>query len=241
MLLPFVKDSKQGDAFKEKLCQRFETLHETYAATAADFDQAAAAQRATPTSAAVEGAAPFAVETKDVSMQAQLPTVAPQLPTDGQGPQEGVSAVRDDMSLCSDFHTAIGGGSDLGAEEDARGGTGEVQSAPSQPNGAPGRMEGMAMVKKEPGMVPEQARGPVAEAEGGAVPLTAAEDTVGVGSQGGGGAGGQPAASVHLPAASTQPPAASTQLPAPFHGIRQREGGVVQEWRCLALCLKEMG
>lgn len=37
-----MKECKQGDAFKEKLCQRFESLHEANAATAAEL--AAAAQ-----------------------------------------------------------------------------------------------------------------------------------------------------------------------------------------------------
>jgi hypothetical protein len=46
VLLPFVKDTKQGDAFREKLCQRFEALQEESAATAADFAAAQAAAQA---------------------------------------------------------------------------------------------------------------------------------------------------------------------------------------------------
>jgi hypothetical protein len=44
-LLPFVKECKQSGLFKEKLCQRFEALHEDQAATAADMAAAEQAAR----------------------------------------------------------------------------------------------------------------------------------------------------------------------------------------------------
>jgi hypothetical protein len=57
VLLPFVKDAKQyGDAFREKLCARFEALHEASAATAADLAAAAAAERAAAAAATATSA-----------------------------------------------------------------------------------------------------------------------------------------------------------------------------------------
>ena len=55
MLLPYVKDSKQADSFKEKLCQRFEALQEVSVASAADF--AAANKEASAAAAAAAAAA----------------------------------------------------------------------------------------------------------------------------------------------------------------------------------------
>lgn len=56
VLLPYVKDSRQADAFKEKLCQRFEALQEVSVASAADF-AAAKGQGGADTAAPADPAA----------------------------------------------------------------------------------------------------------------------------------------------------------------------------------------
>ncbi|KAF5843603.1 hypothetical protein DUNSADRAFT_12866 [Dunaliella salina] len=211
VLLPYVKDSKQADAFKEKLCQRFEALQEVNVASAADFAAAhrepaaaAAAAVAAGDGAGAGGAAAPAGDGSGATAAQHAPALGP-LPAadaadvdmEGQVHSDEVRQARDgvvggeSLVVTSGIHGDKGGSSAGGVNE----GGGDAHKGDVDGGGGG---DGSAMHSPSPSNGPA-ASGKVINGNSGG-----AHKAVGNGGSGGGGGGGS---AMHSPSLSSGPAA----------------------------------
>ncbi len=137
LLLPFVKDSKQCESVKEKLCQRFEALYEAQAASASELAAATAADRAQRRAAASETTS--AMDTDATTAAATQPDGTTQ--DNHQSPDDNDAMDVDPMDVdeddgCDTHNTQQDGGDKTTAQPAASGTGVQVKAEACEDTGA---------------------------------------------------------------------------------------------------------